>query len=90
MNEIEEHFRNICESFSPVVRNKNESPSFAAAAQADHDLSMGDIAENVMDEGASPQPVKKLKKRPTPHYLASTTASKAMRRPKSNLSNTTQ
>ena len=43
-----------------------------------------------MDEGASPQPVKKLKKRPTPHYLASTTASKAMRRPKSNLSNTTQ
>ena len=51
---------------------------------------MGDIAENQMDEDAIFQPVKKLKKRPTPNHLTPTAASKALRQPHPQLSNTEQ
>jgi len=43
-----------------------------------------------MDEGVIAKPVKKFKKRPTPHYLMSTTATKAMHRKKEPLSKTAE
>lgn len=92
MNEFEEHFRNICETFSPTIEKENGSPKFAASSQADHDLSLCDIGENSLDEGVTAKPVivKKLKKRPAPQYLKTTAASRAMvtQRPRSPLSST--
>lgn len=85
--EIEEHFRNICESCSPIFdkaddvqNNGSSSPKFAAAAD---DL-LCDLGNVSLDEGPRMTPVKtKLKKKPIPHYLRGTKASKAMQRPKS-------
>ena len=85
-SEIEEHFRNICESCSPSVENDAVSPKFGGAPAGDdepageEDDLLGDLGNNSIDEGARaalPQK-KKLKKRPTPHYLTATAASKAM------------
>lgn len=87
--EIEEHFRNIVESCSPILENTADdqsSPKFKAAGGEDDDL-LGDLGNSSLDEGktAKPMPVKakKLKVRPTPHYLTGTAASRAMQRPKS-------
>ena len=82
--EIEEHFRNIVESCSPVLEEDGgkTSPRFR---NDDEDL-LGDLGNCSTDEGktakAIPKP-KKLKQRPTPHYLTATAASRAMQRPKS-------
>ena len=72
MSEIEEHFRNICETFSPTVENNGGSPKFSGSGgtQADHDLSLCDIAEAPAEENAVAKPIKKLKIRPTPNLLS--------------------
>lgn len=87
--EIEEHFRNIVESCSPILENGNDdqaSPRFKPASGDDDDL-LGDLGNTSTDEGKTAKPVavkaKKLKVRPTPHYLTGTAASRAMQRPKS-------
>ena len=52
--EIEEHFRNICESLSPVFdKNEDEpkSPRFA-----DDDI-LNDLGNNSIDEGVKAKPV---------------------------------
>lgn len=93
-NMMEEHFRNICESFSPVIdqnENQPKSPRFAKGDEEDDIL--GDLGNNSMDEGVSAKPmqqtkVKKLKPRPIPHYLTGTAASRAMQRPKTPLAKT--
>ena len=57
--EIEEHFRNICESFSTVFdKNENEpkSPRFA-----DDEL-LNDLGNDSIDEGVTAKPVKQTKK----------------------------
>ena len=75
--EIEEHFRNICESQSPEVENVSNSPKFGNAHE-EEDL-LGDLGNNSVDEKVQTRPTqKKLKKRPVPHYLTATAASKAM------------
>lgn len=93
--EIEEHFRNICESCSPIIDNIKEvedgssSPKFANGTNGnevdDEDL-IGDLGNTSLEEGkrASRPIVKtKPKPRPVPHYLTGTAASRAMERPKS-------
>ena len=81
---FEEHFRNICECVSPTVENVATSPKFGGdngeTKPTDEDDLLGDLGNTSIDEGeraALPQK-KKLKKRPTPHYLTATAASKAM------------
>ncbi len=75
--EIEEHFRNICESFSTVFdKNDNEpkSPRFA-----DDEL-LNDLGNDSIDEGVTAKVVKqtkKLKVKPVPHHLRGTAASRA-------------
>ena len=90
--EIEEHFRNICESCSPIVdkdaaSNANAAGSGAGAAkEADDDL-IGDLGNIAIDEGPRSKPILKTKPKPkpVPHYLTGTAASRAMQRPKSPL-----
>ena len=72
--EIEEHFRNICESYSPVFDNNEPqiSPRFNRPEGDDDDELLGDLGNSDMDEGVravKPKSAKKLKKKPTPHYL---------------------
>lgn len=88
LGEIEEHFRNICESCSPVFENNEEPVSPKFKRGEDEDDLLGDLGNTSTDEGVSaakPTTAKKLKKKPLPHYLTSTNASKAMQRPKSPL-----
>lgn len=88
LGEIEEHFRNICESCSPVFENNEEPVSPKFSQGKDEDDLLNDLGNTSTDEGvrAEKPTAKKLKKKkPVPHYLISTNASKAMRRPKSPL-----
>jgi hypothetical protein len=72
--EIEDHFRNICESYSPVFDNnepQQNSPKFNRPDGDDDEL-LGDLGNSSMDEGVraiTTIKAKKLKKKPRPHYL---------------------
>ena len=89
--ELEEHFRNICESCSPVFDTNDtndhdsSSPKFANK-DIDEDL-LCDLGNNSLDEGTTvkpmPTPTKKLKQKPEPSSYRGKTASRAMQRPKS-------
>ena len=62
----------------------SNSPKFAGGADVDLIDDLGNT-----DEGVSAAPAKKLKQKPQPHYLTGTSASRAMKRPKSPMANTT-
>ena len=84
--EIEEHFRNICESCSPII-DGTSSPKFANGTngnEEEEDL-IGDLGNTSIEEGKRAKPVVKTKPKPkpVPHYLTGTAASRAMERPKS-------
>lgn len=70
---IEEHFRNICESCNPVFDNDG------AAVEEDLAGDLGNAGANPRKPASKygkSQPVRNLKKRPTPHYLTGTAASR--------------
>ena len=81
--EIEDHFRNICESCSPLVdkdaANKGIGAGGDATREAEEDL-IGDLGNVSIDEGPRSKPIIKTKPKPkpVPHYLTGTAASKAM------------
>ena len=81
-SEIEEHFRNICESCSPTVdqaeaaKHGPSSPSFANKNDDGDDL-LDDLGNMSIDEGVQSKPVKKFKPKPVPNYLKNTAASRA-------------
>ena len=67
INEIHEHFSNICESCSPAVETTNGESDPTRAT--DEEELLGDAADVDADEGVTHVPIrsnKKLKKRPEP------------------------
>jgi len=68
--QIEEHFRNICESCSPVFdKNDNEQSSPKVKNADDEDL-LCDLGNASLDEGPkASMPAKKLKMKPLPQKL---------------------
>ena len=51
LSEIEEHFRNICESCSPVFENNEEPVSPKFSRLQDEDDLLGDLGNTSTDEG---------------------------------------
>ena len=73
---VEDLFRNICETVSPVITNDSK-----AGNDRDSMLGSEDMADLGTKTLATPQ--KKLKKKPEPSYLRSTTNTRAKQREKS-------
>lgn len=75
---VEDLFRNICETVSPVVTQDSNTPSHN---NRDSLLSLSEMAD--LGTKTLVTPKKKLKKKPEPSYLRSTTNTRAKQREKS-------